>query len=69
MPVGTIGSKLMVWRGQAHKTSGGLTKGDLMLNKRGKGVSKKAHDAGKRAFKRNGLKAKSKEEMAHMRKR
>ena len=42
----TIGSKLKVWTGTAHKTSGGLTKKDLMLNKHGKVVSIKQHKAG-----------------------
>ena len=64
MPIGT---KLMVFRGQAHKTSGGLTKGDLMVNRRGKVVSKNAHAAGKIAFKRNNLTPKTKEEMKQMR--
>ncbi len=69
MPVGTVGSKSMVYRGSAHKTSGGLTKKDLMVNKRGRIVSRKAHAAGKVAFKRNGLKAKTAAQMAEMRKR
>lgn len=42
----TVGSKLKVWNGTAHKTSGGLTKKDLMLNKHGKVVSIKQHKAG-----------------------
>jgi len=64
MPIGT---KLAVWRGQAHKTSGGLTKKDLMMNKRGKCVSIKQHHAGKKAFARNGLRPKSKDQMRAMR--
>jgi len=39
----TIGSKVAVWHGNAMRTSGGLTKSDLMKNKRGKIVSKKRH--------------------------
>jgi len=33
----------------------GQTKNDLMMNKRGRIVSKKANSAGKRAYKRNGI--------------
>lgn len=33
--------RLRVWRGELRKTSGGLTKADLIKNKRGKLVSKK----------------------------
>ena len=61
-----VGSKLMVWKGVAEHTSGGLRKEDLMVNSRGKVVSRKAHEAGKRAFKRNGLKPKSASEMRAM---
>lgn len=43
-----IGSKRDVYNGKAMKTSGGLTKSDLMKNKRGKVVSIKQHRAGKR---------------------
>jgi len=46
-----IGSKNEVWSGTATKTSGGLTKSDLMKNKKGKVVSKKRHALGKRNFK------------------
>jgi hypothetical protein len=41
----------MVWHGTAHHTSGGLTKEKLMMNKRGKIVSRKAHANGKKALK------------------
>ena len=34
--------------GTAYKTSGGLTKGDLMMNKHGRIVSKKKHATAKR---------------------
>ena len=37
-----------VWHGTLKKTSGGLTKKDLMKNKRGKIVSKKRHNLAKR---------------------
>ena len=62
-----IGSRLMVWKGQADHTAGGLRKEHLMLNKRGKVVSIRAHKAGLIAFKRNGLKAKTGAEMKSMR--
>ena len=35
-----IGSRAQVWHGTAYKTSGGLTKNDLMMNKHGRIVSK-----------------------------
>ena len=41
------GSKKDVWHGLAKRTAGGLTKDDLVLNKRGKPVSKKQSDAAK----------------------
>ena len=34
---------MSVWHGNAIRTPGGLTKSDLMINKRGKIVSKKRH--------------------------
>ena len=37
-----------VWHGTLKKTPGGLTKKDLMKNKRGKIVSKKKHNLAKR---------------------
>jgi hypothetical protein len=36
-----IGSRAEVWHGTAKKTSGGLIKEDLIMNKRGRIVSKK----------------------------
>merc|ERR1711879_983027 len=54
--VSTRGSKVQVFRGSRLKTkSSGQTKSDLMKNKRGRIVSKKAHAKGKRIFKKNGL--------------
>merc|ERR1711904_55363 len=41
-------SKVIVLRGSKEKTVGGLTSKDLMKNKRGKVVSKKAHAHGKK---------------------
>merc|ERR1712137_311513 len=54
--------KVSVLKGTKAKTQGGLAKGDLMKNKRGKIVSKKANANGKKNFKRvakwaNALKA------------
>jgi len=50
------GSKVQVFRGTRQKTkSSGQTKKDLMKNKRGKIVSKKAHAKGMRIYKKNGL--------------
>merc|ERR1719403_720775 len=41
------GSYVKVWNGSAKFTKGGLTKADLMKNKRGKIVSKKKYGASK----------------------
>jgi hypothetical protein len=41
-----IGTRRQVYNGSMMKTSGGLTKNDLMLNKRGRIVSKKKHSFG-----------------------
>merc|ERR1712203_1174620 len=43
--------KSSVFKGTKVKTSGGLKKADLMKNKNGKVVGKKAHAAGKKAYK------------------
>lgn len=45
------GSKLQVWNGTAKHTAGGLERSDLMINKRGKVVSKKKHEQGKKSIK------------------
>ena len=46
-----IGSKTEVFNGHAHRTSGGLTRADLVYFK-GKGVvSKKKHEIGKKMYK------------------
>merc|ERR1712117_357008 len=47
-----IGTKRQVFRGTHEKTKGGLTKKDLMQNKNGRVVSKKAHAIG---TKKNGI--------------
>ena len=39
----TFGSRAEVWHGNAKKTTGGLTKKQLMKNKHGRIVSKKKH--------------------------
>ena len=50
------GTRSQVFRGTRAKVrTTGQTKNDLMKNRRGKIVSKKANAAGRRTFKRNGL--------------
>jgi len=44
----TFGSRAEVWHGNAKKTTGGLTKNDLIKNKHGEIVSKKKHHTAKR---------------------
>jgi hypothetical protein len=43
-----IGTRAQVWHGTAQKTTGGLTKSDLMMNKHGRIVSKAKHNTAKR---------------------
>jgi hypothetical protein len=47
----TNGTRAQVWHGTAKKTSGGLTKQHLMMNKHGRIVSKKKHALGKKTIK------------------
>jgi hypothetical protein len=47
----TVGSRAEVFHGNAKRTSGRLTKADLMKNKAGRIVSRQKHDAGKAALK------------------
>jgi len=47
-----VGTKLQVWHGTADRTAGGLTRTDLTKNKRGKVVSRKQSQAGKKAIMR-----------------
>jgi hypothetical protein len=47
----TIGTRAQVWHGNAKKTSGGLTKSHLMMNKHGRIVSKRKHASGKKSIK------------------
>lgn len=44
----TIGTRAQVWHGTAKKTSGGLTKSDLIMNKAGRLVSKSKHNSAKK---------------------
>ena len=44
----TVGSRAEVWHGTAKKTSGGLMKKDLKMNKRGRIVSKKMSNRAKK---------------------
>ena len=48
----SVGSKAQVYHGTAKHTAGGLTRKDLMKNKRGKIVSRKQAAAGKKAYSR-----------------
>ncbi len=53
MPTGgkhsqTIGTRAQVWHGTAKKTSGGLNKNDLMMNKSGRIVSRAKHNTAKK---------------------
>merc|ERR1712054_479572 len=50
--VSKVGKKHQVLSGRKLKTSGGLTKADLKLNKNGKVVSKKQSDNAKKAYRR-----------------
>lgn len=47
----SVGSARQVWAGTKDKTSGGLTKSQLMKNKRGKIVSIKRHALGQKNLK------------------
>lgn len=47
----TTGTRAQVWHGTAKKTSGGLTKNNLMMNKHGRIVSKRKHASGKKTIK------------------
>jgi hypothetical protein len=44
----TIGTRAQVWHGTSKKTSGGLTKSDLMMNKAGRIVSRSKHFSAKK---------------------
>ncbi len=48
MPSKTFGSRAEVFHGNAKKTTGGLTKKDLMKNKHGEIVSRKKHMTAKK---------------------
>jgi hypothetical protein len=43
-----IGTRAQVWHGTAYKTSGGLTKGNILQNKNGRIVSRSKHASAKR---------------------
>lgn len=43
-----IGTRAQVWHGTAYKTSGGLCKPGIMMNKSGRLVSKSKHNSAKR---------------------
>jgi hypothetical protein len=44
----TIGTRAEVYHNTARRTSGGLTKSELMMNKHGRIVSKKKHNTAKK---------------------
>ena len=44
----TVGTRAQVWHGTSKKTSGGLSKSDLMMNKAGRIVSKAKHNSAKK---------------------
>jgi hypothetical protein len=46
-----FGSRAQVYNKTAYKTSGGLTSGDLMMNKHGRIVSRRKAALGKKALK------------------
>jgi len=48
-----VGSKAQVYHGTADKTSGGLTKKDLMQNKHGRIISRRKHALGKTSAKKH----------------
>ncbi len=48
----SVGTRAEVMHGTAHHTSGGLTRKDLKYNKRGRIVSRRASEAGKKALRR-----------------
>ena len=43
-----IGTRAQVWHGTSYKTSGGLTKGDILQNKNGRIVSRSKHSSAKK---------------------
>lgn len=43
-----VGSRAEVWHGKAYKTMGNLTRKDLIMNNRGRIVSKKKHTTAKK---------------------
>ena len=51
------GQRRQVWEGRAEQTHGGLTRKDLMKNKSGRIVSRRASASSKRTFANNGLAA------------
>lgn len=53
LPICTVGTKIQVWKGIARKTSGGLKRVDLIRNRHGRIVSRKASRAAKRKFENN----------------
>ncbi len=67
----TIGTRAEVWHGTAKKTSGGLTKDDLLKNKSGRIVSKAKHNTAKKEMrlKKHGYGPKSRKELKRLSKK
>ena len=67
----TIGTRAEVWHGTAKKTSGGLTKDDLLKNKSGRIVSKAKHNTAKKEMrlKKFGFGPKSRKELKRLSKK
>jgi hypothetical protein len=53
----TVGSRFQVFNKTADCTAGGLTRGDLRMNKRNKIVSRKMSDLAKKTYKNTGFNA------------
>jgi hypothetical protein len=53
----TVGSRFQVFNRTADCTAGGLTRGDLRMNKRNKIVSRKMSDLAKKTYKNTGFNA------------
>ena len=57
-----FGSRSDVWNAECTMTRGGLTKGDLMMSKTGRIVSKKKSEAAKKAYDTFGFKKREQQE-------
>lgn len=62
-----IGTRALVFHGKCYQTSSGLTKDQLMKNKKGRIISKKRYEIGQKIFELGIMSPLSKEEMEHIR--